>query len=131
MRKKIMTYGLAVLAVTILVTVVIALLNPLRKSREQITENILKLTPIGTSMEDVIHVIESNKKWEWSGHINPNGFLKQPPPPEPRTTVGSRSIKVFAGDYRNIFVTSVTVFWGFDENSKLIDVWVWKDTDGL
>lgn len=117
-----MTCVLIALAVMILITVVTALSNPLRKSQEQITEDILKLTPIGMSMEEVVCVIENNKKWEWSGHINPNGFLKQPPPPEPRTTVGSQSIRVFIGDYRNIFVTSVTVFGGFDEDSKL-----WSD----
>ena len=129
MMRKIITYVLVVLAIIIMIIIVIALANPLRKSQEQITKDILKLTPIGTDIKDVVHVIETNEKWEWSGHINPNGFLKQPAPPEPRTTVGTQSIRVLIGDYRNIFVTSVTVFWGFDENSKLVDVWVWKNTD--
>lgn len=124
-----MTYVLIALAVTILVTVIIALLNPLRKSQEQITEDILKLTPIGTSMEDVIKVIESRRKWELE-HINyENGYRYRKEKED--KIIGEKSIRVFIGDYRNVFVTSVTVFWGFDENSKLIEVWVWKDQDSL
>ncbi|MBQ7012194.1 MAG: hypothetical protein IJN63_10855 [Clostridia bacterium] len=130
-RRKIIVYGSVILLVIVLVTVVVELFNPLRRSAEQITEDILELTPIGSSMEDVIRVIESKKSWEWSGEVYPFGFLKQPPPPEERTEVGVQSIDVFLGDYRNIFVTSVTVFWAFDENSVLIDVWVWKDTDTI
>ena len=39
-------------------------LTPLRWPAELIRAHMLKRTPIGTMMEDVIKVIESNKKWE-------------------------------------------------------------------
>ena len=117
------------LLVIILVTVIMVLSNPLRKSQEQIRENILTLTPIGTSMEDVIKVIEINKKWEVRYISYEQGYLYQGA--GERKTIGEKSIRVFMGDYGNIFVTSVTVFWGFHEDSKLIDIWVWKDKDSL
>ncbi len=40
-------------------------------------ENILTLTPIGTSMEDVIKVIEINKKWEVRYISYEQGYLYQ------------------------------------------------------
>ena len=45
------------------------------------------------------------------------------------SVIGEKSISVLIGEYRTIFTTSVTVFWGFDENSKLIDIYVWKVND--
>jgi len=125
MKKKILiTIGIILLAV-----IVIILLNPLRRSAETIKANILKLTPIGMDMEDVIKVVE--KKRSWRIHIDYEyGFSKQESGTR-RKIIGEKSISAFIGEYRNIFDTSVTVFWGFDENPKLIDVWVWKVIDGL
>lgn len=45
--------------------------------------------------------------------------------------VGKKNIRSDLGDYSTIFTTNVTVFWGFDEQSKLIDIWVWKTVDAL
>ena len=108
-------------------------LNPLRRSEEKIREKMLELTPIGTSMEDVVKVVEGNNKWEIAWISYDRGYIIQEPG-KPRTTIGEKSIRVFIGEYpfgEGIFTTAVTVFWGFDENIKLIDVWVWKTTDSL
>lgn len=103
--------------------------NPLTRSEEKIKENLLKSTPIGTKMEDVVKFIESEKKWKIDYISYEQGFWHQRI--YPNRTVGKKSIRAELGEYRFVFATSVTVFWGFDENSKLIDIWVWKTTDGL
>ena len=131
MKRRIWFVIVIALIIVVLTNIIIEVSNPLRRSAEEITEDILELTPIGTSMENVVGVIESNKKWEWNGYIAPVGFLKQPPPPEECTYVGTQSIRAFIGEYSDGFATTVTVFWGFDEDSKLIDVWVWKEKDSL
>jgi len=35
------------------------------------------------------------------------------------------------GEYRNLFVTSVTVFWEFDDDLRLRQIRVWKTTDSF
>ena len=45
--------------------------------------------------------------------------------------VGEKSIRSYIGEYRFVFITSVTVLWGFDKNEKLIDIMVWKEVDSL
>ncbi len=128
MRRKMIKYVLVIFVIIVMFSILIEFLNPLRRSDEKIREEILDVTPIGSSIEDVIRVIENKKNWKWNGRVQPNGFSKTIAG-RPTTVVGSQSIRVFVGEYRNIFATTVTVFWGFNENSKLIDVWVWKTTD--
>ena len=45
--------------------------------------------------------------------------------------VGVKSISTEASDYWTFpfLTTSVTFFWGFDKDDKLVDVWVWKTVD--
>lgn len=45
--------------------------------------------------------------------------------------VGVKSIDVYLGEYRTIFDTGVSVFYSFDEDSKLIEIAVLKETDSL
>lgn len=48
------------------------------------------------------------------------------------TVIGKKSIRASLGDYQDIpFKANVTVFWGFDDEGKLLDIWVWKTWDGL
>ena len=132
-------YDLHLIALLLLafVLAIVVFSNPLRKSQEHIRSDILKLTPMGTTMDDAIRAIKSNKKWKIDGISYENGY-RRPGKSDPadaalgrETIVGEKSIRVFIGEYRNIFITSVTVFWGFDENSNLIEVYVWKDKDSL
>jgi len=42
------------------------------------------------------------------------------------------SIRAEVGSYWGVpFQTYVTIFWGFDSDGKLIDIWVWKTRDVL
>jgi hypothetical protein len=48
------------------------------------------------------------------------------------SSVGVRHIEANAGDYQGVpFQSNVTVFWGFDQDGRLIDAWAWRTTDGL
>ena len=132
--SKIKLYTLIAFLAIVFIVAVIPLFNPLRWPQECIKNGILKLTPIGTSMEDVIKIIES--KWENDSISYYDEGYRKPGPPDPSdigrgTIVGEKSIEVFIGEYRNVFATCVSVFWVFDENSELIEIFVEKDTDAI
>ena len=108
----------------------------LMKSDRRIRKDILKLTPIGSSMEEVVKVVENNEKWEidwiWDNRgygIDKNGIPGEPD--EDSNLVGAKSISADIGCYYIPLKTYVTVYWGFDENSKLIEIAVRKDIDTL
>jgi len=90
-------------------------------------------------MEDVINIIEKNKKWKIDTISNNGGYMLQHGSPTFVTpynidfggAIGTQSIRANLGEYRNIFVTDVLVFFGFDENSRLVDLHVRKDIDAL
>lgn len=135
--NKIKIYTISTILIIIWIVSTIILSNPLRRSQNYIKNDILKITPIGTKMEDVINIIKDKRQWEID-YISYDHGYNRPGKPDPsdialgrETIVGEKSIRVFVGEYTNVFTTSVTVFWGFDDNSRLIDVYVWKDTDSL
>ena len=135
--KKIMFYD--ILIALFIVVLLLILINPLRGPMIYIKLKMLHLTPIGTSMEDVIKVIERQKKWRIDYINYEYGYLVfdgRPSDPiyvdaSEDTIMGEKSLRAHVGGYRNIFVTDVIVFWGFDENSKLISIHVRKDVDAL
>ena len=100
-----------------------------RKSEEKIQENLLKVTPLGTSMEDVLRVIEINKKWElvWISTEYPHNDTNL----HADYIIGDKSIKAYIGNFGIIFETSVEAYWGFDENDKLIEIGIRKTTNTL
>jgi hypothetical protein len=139
--KKRIVFLVIILAI-IITAVIIFLLNPLRRSEERIRADMLELTPIGTSVEELIRVIEGNRNWEIRqtrdiGYSMMHGF-----PEMPRwnhitreylirndTIVGVTSMEVIIGDYNwlpFLFRRSVTIFYGFDEDSNLVDIAIRK-----
>ncbi len=134
--KEIMCKTLIACLIIVLGTVIVMMLNPLRRSEEQIRKNMLKLTPIGTSMVNVIKVIESNEEWEVQytfehGYFFMHGRPSRHTPQDDDPVVGEKSMEVHLGEYRVIFVTDVSVFYAFDETSKLIDIAVLKEVDSM
>lgn len=130
-----MIYILIALLIVVLIPVLVSLLNPLRKSDERIRDNMLTVTPIGMSMEDVIEVIESNGKWRIK-HILDGGYSHYRGSDVPigpnqgadmfdGTIVGVKTIEVDIGSYNFlVFILreEVSIFYGFDEDSKLVDL---------
>jgi len=130
--KKYIIVGLIVIVLIISVYLLFTvILNP---SRGVIKNELLKVTPIGTSMEDVISAIESKNKWKIryidyeSGYrIDKYGNPDFTYMPQFYTVVGEKSIEVFIGVYlKGIYVSA---YYAFDENSNLIDILVYKEWD--
>ena len=145
--KKVLIYIL--LALLALIVIPIAFLglriafdleNPMRQSNEQIRADLLELTPIGMSIEDIVQVIASNEKWKVD-YVNYDhgvymGELGYPDDPEDyalkkMTVRGEKSIRATIGGYTNFYMTFVDVWWAFDEDSKLIEIFVKKAKIGL
>ena len=138
MKKK-LTYVLFILLAVSITVVIILLLNPLRRSEEKIRADILRITPIGMNMEDVIVVIENNTGWEVlhtfsQGYTEGRWFVRGPhQSPYVRghdiAIVGVKSMEVHIGSYNFLLFaleTRVSIFMGFDEDSKLVDIGVRK-----
>lgn len=97
----------------------------LMSSPNEIRQSLLSKTPLGINkklaqerllQEGVVIKLENH------------GFLRQEPG-LPLITVGVYSIRASLGDYCLLLCTNVTAFWGFDQDEKLIELWVWKTTD--
>ena len=127
MKKRILIILIIILALIILVTVLInavLFFNPLLKSTESIRDDIIKQTPIGMSSRDVRATIENHNNWSFSGGSRTRGYINPKNPPETRI-VGVEHITANLGK-KNPFIM-VLASWGFDENGKLIDVYVFTN----
>ncbi|MCP1106284.1 hypothetical protein M6G53_12895 [Serratia nevei] len=103
----------------------------IKDSNEEILAQVLKHTPLGTSWADVIKHCESLKlrcdSNESKGYrYQPSDYTKDKP-----RNVGAAHIKYYIGSYENTPYTSLdkTIYWGFDENKILIDIWVRQTID--
>lgn len=120
MRKG--TRNFLILIVIMLVgAIAILSLNPLRGSEEGLREDILGIVPIGTSIEDVIDVIESDNTWRLLWIDEDRGFFAQwPTQEEGERVVGEQSMRVFLGEYfsfRTIRQTFETPFQDLQEDT--------------
>ena len=104
------------------------------------TNYVLRLTPIGMDMDEVIRIVRNHRNWDiaWTSHES--GFSH----PQLRYItdvrneglhiIGDKSIRVDAGRFwpadipiMGLFMeTMASIFWGFDEDGKLIEVYVWR-----
>jgi len=108
------------------------LANPMRRPETMSTNYVLNLTPIGTDMEDVIDILEGHRNW----HINSPNFERGFRHPLDDSIVGEKSITArghpsgsgfwpaYMPIYGWLLRTTVSIFWGFDEDGKLIEVFV-------
>jgi len=107
--------------------------NPMRRPAPLIRLHILRHTPIGTRIEEAIEVIENNERWgtpginRTSGFSHPSLFVPEGPGGSPTAAiVGDQSIQTWPDRYNTllIFERHLRISWGFDENGKLIDIYV-------
>jgi hypothetical protein len=100
----------------------------IKDSPSTIEEKVLQITPYGSSIDKVNELCASYKlRCKIS---KDSGFWKQQDGETPKG-VGSSHIRAFLGDEKtsSSMITSVSVFFGFDANGRLIDVWAWKTID--
>lgn len=103
-------------------------INPLRKDNKTIENMMLERIPYGTDFTAAQKIIEDSR-WSIEYIELENGYDIYD---EQKTTmVGKKYMCVYLGEYRNLFVTDVSAFLIFDDNSKLIRIVIQKDTDGL
>ena len=121
--------------ITISLCVIIFLIisfNPLRRSEERIAQDVLQITPLGMHMDEVIEIIENHSRWGRNGRVWINlEFPSKYTNLNADTIKGEKSIKVHAGWYMSPLRTDVEIYWGFDENSYLIEVGVRKTVDSV
>lgn len=91
--------------------------------------DLLERAPLGSDISEVRSLVRE-EQWRVAYDNESHGFLDQRV--NPPQVVGAKSIRAELGSYQGLpWRVSVTVFWGFDRDSKLIDVWVWKTHDAL
>jgi len=124
--------GLILFTVIIAVCAGYVFANPLLRTDNYIRNRLLKATPLGTSMNDVKAFIESKgytivQYREDIGFRDPRGYKTG------RTgVVGAKHIRASIGNYHHgPLRANVSVLWGFDQDSRLIDVAVWRTIDAL
>ena len=121
------------LAIIVLGTVMVyaALFSShLQKPRSMIRNDILRYTPIGISMDEVLKAIESKKRWEVERISYDRGYIDYDNVvPGWRTSeatgysvVGEKSITVYLG--RRMLFWNMEASWGFDVDGKLIEVYI-------
>ncbi|MCL2354732.1 MAG: hypothetical protein FWC68_02410 [Oscillospiraceae bacterium] len=149
MKKIVICILIALIILVLGGIIIMALLNPLRKSEESIREDILELTPIGLTMEEVIETIENNREWTNEHLIFDRGYAIMRAGVEGDyiffpviyysennvnfiKTVGVKAIRLNIGNYHSpLSETVVLVYWAFNENGELIDIAVDKEVTSL
>jgi len=99
------------------------------KEPEALRQTWLEITPLGSSLAEVEAKLKQ-RHFEVKKSLNA-GFLRQEG--DKSETVGEKSIWTHLGGYRSVtlLTTTVTGFWGFDKDDKLIEIWIWKSVEGL
>jgi hypothetical protein len=111
------------------VAIIVAARNPLRRPEAAIEADLLREAPLGSSTAQVEAMIRRHG-WKLSYPLATTGFDDQRTRPARET--GAMHFRASLGDYQDIpWEANVTVFWGFDQSGRLIDLWVWKTWDSL
>ena len=111
----------------------------LSRPESAIRRDMLRITPVGTSKEDVIRVIEE-RGWTLRWARSTAGFFivhgrtsdgAAPAQLENGTAVeiGTQAIRIHLGRFRIILAIDVGVYFAFDENSRLVDIAIRREMD--
>ena len=112
--------------------VILATFNPMQRPRFMVRNSILRLTPMGTHIDEAIEAIESRSNWIVRFVNHNRGFVHPSVLPFGSSIIGDKSIRVDAGPFwPGVFPLiglisreSVSIFWGFDADGYLIEVYV-------
>jgi len=128
MKKRYLLFLLTAIIIGVFLAFFALAQNPLVRSEEEIKNDILAQTPIGTSVSDAIKVIKEyrNASSTWS-NIEYDDYKI--------TYQGDKTMHAFIGKYNfhpqfDIYAfleRYVSCYWTFNEEGKLIDVRVTKD----
>jgi hypothetical protein len=100
-----------------------------RRSEQDIRKKLLRETPPGTPYQTVLDYV---RKQGWPVTEEPRGYEVKRLGSTPAKIVGKRTIKAYLGGYQGMpWKKDVECFWAFDEQDKLIDIFVEKQADAL
>jgi len=126
---------LSLLLVVLVVTATPMIATPVRRPRGMLRRYVLRVTPIGTNIDDVIDIIQEREDWSLGSVDFHMGFSPITAIPRPDVVpnipiVGEMSVSAVLGRYHAWYVVfgipevTATARWGFDEDGNLIDVLV-------
>jgi hypothetical protein len=143
MKKEEWRIALIILAVIIQITTIMQMtvvasmfiINPARMPKPLLRTYMLMRTPVGTDIEDVLTSVH-NGRFRWRvfpvvdrGLLVTNNSVFHASHltcDDDERVVGVKSLRVYLGSYYTIFEMYSEVFYAFDEDSKLIDIFVVK-----
>jgi len=131
-RKHILLVLVIIIGILLAWYLIAMVFNPMRRPTPLIRLHVLWRTPIGMDMEDVIEIIENRRRWgdpvinRSNGFMHPTHFVEGPDGRPSAAFVGDKSIQTRIGIYHMMpfHERNVRIFWGFDEDGKLIEVYV-------
>jgi len=136
-KKKYMFFYI-ILAVIIL-AVITPIINPIRRTDKALRKHLLSIIPIGTSMEEVIRIIEGHNCWiiervEENYGVVLDSRDMYPLRSAPTTfrnskVIGEQAVWIDLGSYYGIFKNYVSAHLAFDENEELIDIFIRREPD--
>jgi len=135
-RRKIVILVFPLLAILTLLTIIPMFTTFMRRPTNMVRNYITRITPIGTSIGDVVEVIERREGWDVRRIDFERGFIPgssaRPAQGLNSNVVGEMAVWVHLGTYHAWhtwppFIEQVVdVFWGFDVDGNLIEVYVRK-----
>ena len=135
MLNRIKIFHITIIVIVLLLSLLLVFyFNSLYAPAWAIRKRIINEIPIGTSMEQVLKFVETNvekKNWEFDGIVYDRGILPSAHPNKTDSTIGSKSMEVYLGTSYFVLSTTVTAHFAFDEESKLIYVFIWKDLNSI
>jgi hypothetical protein len=130
MLKKIILSSIILILFTVLIWLI---LNPLFMKDRKIRDNLLKVVPMSTNMEEALQLIKKNKEWEIININYNDGFDFTPyygfPEKGEARVIGEKNIYVYLGSFSIVFEVDVIAYFAFDKNDKLIEIYVEKQPD--
>jgi len=97
--------------------------NPIRRPSTIALNYVLRITPVGTHIDDVIGIVENHRDWRIRDINRERGFFHPLPPAPSSSIVGEQSIIVHL-QYIFIVVVGVSIFYAFDADGYLTEVYM-------
>jgi len=131
-RKRILLAFVVIIGILLAWYLMAMIFNPMRRPAPLIRLHVLWHTPIGMDMEDVIEIIENRRRWgdpainRSNGFRHPSRFVEGSDGRPTAAIVGDQSVQTRVGIYHMMpfHERTLHIFWGFDEDGKLIEVYV-------
>ena len=135
-RSKVILIMFAVVFASIILVVIALSINPLLRTEVGIRRHLLRSTPIGTSIEDVLQIFGIDDTEIRSHGVVLHNTLRIPlrsvfpnDVNDPSRVLGNSHIWKNLGSYQLIVRIDVEAVFVFDENGHLMEVFVRKGRD--